>query len=111
MQNVKNSYTEFHKKRYSKHLYPTEWVIRTMLGSYPNLKLDKSKYNDGKILDLGFGDCRNMPLLHNCGLKIYGIEITEETVNLARTTLESLQIESVIKVGANNIIPFEDGFF
>lgn len=111
MENVKNSYTEFHKKKASNHLYPTEWIIRTMLGSYPELKLDRSKYQGGRILDLGFGDGRNMSLLNNCGLRIYGVEITEETVQLGRRNLEILQVEAELKVGSNKNIPFEDDSF
>jgi len=111
MENVKTGYTEFHLKKTSRHLYPTEWVIRTMLGSYPNLKLDKSNYNGGKILDLGFGDGRNMALLSNCGLQVYGVEITEETVELGRRSLDLVNVSAELKVGNNRQIPFDDGFF
>lgn len=111
MENVQNNYTEFHKKKLSRHLYPTEWIIRTMLGSYPELKLDKSAYAGGKILDLGFGDGRNMPLLNNCGLKISGIEITEETVELGKKSMDLLQIDADLKVGSNTNIPFDDASF
>lgn len=108
---VKESYTEFHKKRKSEHLYPTEWVIRSMLGTYPELKLNNKKYKGSKILDLGFGDCRNMPLLHNCGFDIYGVEITEDVVSLGETTLQDLNIKANLKVGSNTNIPFPDEYF
>ena len=111
MENVQNNYTNFHKRKVSHHLYPSEWVIRTMLGTYPDLKLDKSAYKGGKILDLGFGDCRNMSLLNNCGLKISGVEITEETVELGKRSMEMLQIEADLKVGSNTTIPFNDEYF
>ncbi|MBL0049429.1 MAG: class I SAM-dependent methyltransferase [Bacteroidetes bacterium] len=111
MENVKNKYTEFHLKKASHHLYPTEWVIRTMLGTYPNLKLDKTHYNGGKILDLGFGDGRNLQLLRNCGLKVYGVEITPETIALGKQNIEYLNVEAELRVGSNSNIPFEDSFF
>ena len=111
MQNVKRTYSAFHQNKVSKHLYPTEWVIRTMLGNYPHLYLDRSNYLNGRILDLGFGDCRNMPLLNNCGFDIYGVEITEEIVNLGKKTLSNLNIDANLKVGTNTSIPFEDSFF
>lgn len=111
MEDVKKTYSQFHKKNSSNHLYPTEWVIRTMLGNYPELKLDRSKYKGGKILDIGFGDCRNMPLLNNCGLDIYGVEITDETVSLGYDTLKGLNIDAQLKVGSNSSIPFEDNYF
>lgn len=111
MENVKNKYTQFHLKKASRHLYPTEWVIRTMLGSYPQLKLDKSNYQGGKILDLGFGDGRNLSLLYNCGLHVYGVEITEETVELGKKNMEMLEVTAELKVGSNMEIPYDDHFF
>lgn len=111
MENVQDKYTQFHKNKSSGHLYPTEWVIRTMLGNYPGLVLDKSQYNGGQILDLGCGDGRNISLLHNCGLKIAGVEITEETVALVRSNLKAFGIEAELKVGSNKNIPFADAYF
>lgn len=110
-EDVKQAYSSFHLSKKSQHLYPTEWVIRTMLGSYPNLKYDKSKYAGGKILDQGFGDGRNMPLLHNCGLEIYGVEITQETVDMVSCATSKLGIPTTLKVGNNANIPFESDFF
>jgi len=111
IKDVKKEYTEFHKKKASIHNYPTEWVIRTMLGTYPKLKLDKSNYKDGKILDLGFGDCRNMSLLNNCGLEIYGVETTKETIDFGYEILNRQNIKAELRIGANNHIPFDDGYF
>lgn len=109
--NVQKSYTDFHLKKKSSHLYPTEWVIRTMLGNYPGLTLDRSKYQGGNALDLGFGDGRNMTILHNCGMKVHGVETTQDTVNMVQASLESIGINPVLKVGSNSNIPFEDNYF
>lgn len=111
MKDVKNSYTSFHNTRYSIHNYPTEWVIRTMLGSYPNLNLDTSNYIGGKILDLGFGDGRNIQLLVNCGLNVYGIEVSEEICSSVRETLNKKVVSAELKVGTNSNIPYPDNFF
>jgi SAM-dependent methyltransferase len=111
VENVKETYTDFHLKHRSNHLYPTEWVIRTMLGNYPELKLDRSKYKGGKVLDLGFGDGRNMSLLNNCGLDVHGVEITNETVGMVNKAMADLNIDVTLKVGANAHIPYDDRFF
>ncbi len=111
MENVKETYTNFHKKSNSEHIYPTEWVIRTFLGKYPNLNLDKTKYQGAKLLDLGFGDCRNMPLLHNCNFQIYGVEISDEIILMAKEKLDRLGIRAILKKGTNVNIPFENGYF
>jgi ubiquinone/menaquinone biosynthesis C-methylase UbiE len=111
MKEIRKEYTDFHLNKKSHHNYPTEWVIRTMLGDYPELKLDRSNYNGGKVLDLGFGDPRNISLLHNCGLEIYGVEVTEETVSLGYETLAEKGIKADLRVGCNSNIPFADSFF
>jgi len=111
IKDVKKEYTEFHKKRASIHNYPTEWVIRTMLGTYPMLRLDKSNYKDGKILDLGFGDCRNMSLLNNCGLEIFGVETTQETIDFGYEILNRQNIKAELRIGSNHHIPFDDSYF
>lgn len=111
MKDVKETYTAFHESHNPKHVYPTEWVIRTFLGSYPELSLDKSKYKGEKILDLGFGDGRNWLLLHNTLFDIYGVEISERVVALGRERAETLGIPVTLKVGTNAAIPFENDFF
>lgn len=111
MEDVKKSYTDFHNLKISKHNYPTEWVIRTVLGEYPKLKLDKSKYNGGSILDLGFGDGRNMQLLDNCGLNVSGIEITQQICNSVAELLKSRNINADLRVGTNSNIPFTNNYF
>ena len=111
MKDVKDSYSTFHERHNPQHVYPTEWVVRTFLGNYPQLSLDKSKYNGSKILDIGFGDGRNWPLLRNASFNIYGVEITEEIVSLGRDRARALNIPATLKIGTNSAIPFEDNFF
>lgn len=52
-----------------------------------------------------------MPLLRNCKFEIYGVEISEEIIRMAKEKLDPLGIEATMKVGTNVNIPFEDGFF
>ena len=111
MDTVKNTYSDFHRRNKSKHIYPTEWVIRTILGKYPKLNLDKSKYEGSKILDLGFGDARNMTLLDNCKFDIYGLEITNEIIASTYSLLAEMQIQATLREGTNANIPFEKSYF
>lgn len=111
MENVQKTYSDFHRAKQSRHVYPTEWVIRTLLGKYPRLDLDKSNYAGARLLDLGFGDCRNMPLLDNCGFDIHGVEISDDILALARDKLQGLNIAATLKRGTNASIPFSDGYF
>lgn len=111
VQNVKETYAAFHASRNPVHVYPSEWVIRTLLGKYPGLSLDKSKYKGAKILDVGFGDGRNWPLLHNASFEIYGVEITQQIVGLGLERARVLGIPVNLKTGMNSALPFDNDFF
>ena len=108
---IKQEYSKFHLEKSSEHLYPTEWIIRTMLGNYPELKLNRENYPNSKILDLGFGDGRNFPLLDNCGLKIFGVETTQEVCQHVTEKFLKRGIPMDLRVGNNANIPFEDNYF
>ncbi|MBX9891042.1 MAG: class I SAM-dependent methyltransferase [Chitinophagaceae bacterium] len=110
MKNVIQSYTDFHKSKSSGHLYPTEWLIRTLLGSYPQLDFDNSKFRNSKLLDIGFGDGRNFMLFDNCGADIHGVEISKDICDLVYKKFEN-QMKLELRVGRNSNIPFEDNFF
>ena len=111
VQDVKESYTAFHVSHNPDHVYPSEWVIRTLLGKYPQLNLDKSRYRGAKILDVGFGDGRNWPLFRNAGFDVYGVEITEDIIALGNERARALGMGATLKLGTNSAIPFEDNLF
>lgn len=92
-------------------IYPSEWVIRTLLGSYPRLKLDKNRYNAAKILDIGFGDGRNFPLLNNCGFDIHGIETEPGIIDTVSEKMVAMGIPVTLSVGSNAVLPYEDNTF
>jgi acetyltransferase-like isoleucine patch superfamily enzyme/SAM-dependent methyltransferase len=108
---ISSAYSRYYASRNPDYVYPVEFVVRSFLGKYPHLNLDKSKYAGSKILDLGYGDGRNMPLLYNLGFDIYGVEISEEINRLAKARLNKLGIPAVLKVGRNASLPFGSNFF
>ncbi len=105
------SYTEFYRSRNPQHVYPVEFVVRAFLGRYPRLTPPVEGYAGQRVLDLGFGDGRNMPLLANLGMEIYGMEITEEICARTVARLGRLGVPVQARVGRNQAIPFDDGFF
>ena len=106
---IKEHYTDFYKDRNPVRVYPTEFVVRTFLAKYPELNFKPEK--GGKLLDLGFGDGRNMCFLIEQGYELYGTEITQDIVDLTANRLNQLGMRANLKVGRNTDIPFEDGFF
>ena len=108
---IEEHYASFYSRRNPSKVYPVEFVVRTLLGTYPGLKIDRSTYRGAKILDLGFGDGRNMPLLHDLGFEVYGVEISEEICGLTRDRMERLGVPVQLATGTNAHIPFGDGAF
>lgn len=108
---IEEHYGNFYSQRNPVKVYAVEFVVRTLLGTYPGLKLDRTSYRGAKILDLGFGDGRNMPLLHDLGFEIHGVEISEEICRLTRSRMEQLGVPARLETGTNSHIPFDDGTF
>ena len=87
------------------HCYPVEFVVRSYLGRYPSLKMDKARYPGSTVLDLGFGDGRNLPLLRNMGMRVHGIEITEGIVQAVAGRMRKLQVDCSSRSAQTPISP------
>ncbi len=111
-----NSYSasDAWSKDYAKEgmAYPAEYVIRILRGDYPNLNLKKDIKKGQKILDVGCGDGRHMPLFTNVGLDPHGVEISDSIVNILKKRLSPKFIKSNnLKTGSCANLPFEDKKF
>lgn len=104
-------YGAFYRERDPVHVYPVEFVVRAFLGNYPRHKTNAEDYRGQAVLDLGFGDGRNMPLLSNLGMRVFGVEISQQICDLTKVRMKRLGLEVETCVGRNNRIPFSDGFF
>jgi SAM-dependent methyltransferase len=105
------SYNAFYRSRDPQYVYPVEFVVRAFLGRYPHLASPVESYEGQRVLDLGFGDGRNMPLLANLGMEVHGVEITEEICARGVARLARLGVVVQVRVGRNHAIPFDDGYF
>lgn len=101
----------YHNKNTLQHIYPVEWVVRVFLGTYPNLKMDQNLYKGSKILDLGYGDGRNFPLLNNLGFNIFGVEISDNINQIAEKKFASINIPVELQTGRNSSVPYPDNYF
>ncbi|HXA16317.1 MAG TPA: class I SAM-dependent methyltransferase [Thermoanaerobaculia bacterium] len=110
-QAIETDYGAFYSRKNPEKVYPVEFVVRTLLGTYPGLKIDRTTYAGAKVLDLGFGDGRNMPLLNDLGFEVYGVEISDEICHLTSSRMERLNVPVVLKTGNNAHIPFDDRSF
>jgi SAM-dependent methyltransferase len=104
-------YDTFYRDRDPLHVYPVEFVVRALLGNYPRLSNEAARCEGKKVVDLGFGDGRNMPLLHNLGMELFGVEISAEICRLTEARMQRLGIPITLRVGRNHTIPFADADF
>ena len=89
---LKKDYSKRYKCNKITAVYPVEFVVRAFLGRYPDLHMPKDEYERKRILDLGYGDGRNMPLLSNLGMKIHGVEISEDINRHVRARLANQRV-------------------
>src|SRR5262245_43507570 len=104
-------YDAFYRERDPLHVYPVEFVVRAFLGSYPRHKANTGSYSNKRVLDLGFGDGRNMPLLSNLGMRVFGVEISQEICDFTQARMRRLGYDVQTRVGHNCSIPYDDEFF
>ena len=108
---ISRKYDNFYRERNPDYVYPVEFVVRALLGNYPRHKTDKASYPGKHVLDLGCGDGRNMPLLHNLGMRVSGTEISQEICDLTQARMKRLGVDADLQVGRNHSLPFGDGSF
>jgi len=108
---IARKYSAFYHARDPDHVYAVEFVVRAFLGNYPRLANRGTSCAGARVLDLGFGDGRNMPLLSNLGMAVYGVEIAQEICTATEERMRRLGVTVENRVGRNGSIPFDDGFF
>ncbi len=67
------------------------------------------KDKKGKVLDVGCGSGRNF-VVQEC-LEFYGIDFSEEMIELAKEKAEKLRMKAELKVGEADKLSFKDNFF
>jgi SAM-dependent methyltransferase len=108
---LESKYTRHYRGKINDRVYPTEWVVRAFLATYPQLDLDKGSFVNSKILDLGFGDGRNIEFLAHQGFDVFGLEISQSICDLTADRLNRQGVHATLRVGKNRSIPFETNFF
>lgn len=65
-----------------------------------------------KVLDLGCGSGRQMVFLAKKGFSVYGFDIAEEGIKIAKDWLKSEKLEADFKIGSiYKKLPYSDNFF
>lgn len=85
--------------------YPNEHLVRfvSSVSKYPQTEKRKA-------VELGFGNITNMSMIARSGYDVLGLEVSQESVDRARSAIKNRGLESVLSVQtfAGNILPLPD---
>jgi ubiquinone/menaquinone biosynthesis C-methylase UbiE len=88
--------------------HPTETLIRLFKGDYVTKKIECQ----GKsILDVGFGNGNNTMFFASLGMKVSGVEISQDICDLVTEKFSRIGIDVDLKMGTNQNLPFDDNTF
>ena len=105
---LKHRYKDFYLKREPAR-FPNEALIRILLGSYPDLRLEREfTYRGKSFCDVGFGDGRNFHLFNFLGADLYGTEVHPDIVEHVEKHLSQRGITAELRDGFNHALPFPD---
>lgn len=92
--------------------WPSESLVKILLGHYPNLSLQRLDYSGKRVCDIGCGDGRNVRLLCDLGFEVFGTESSDAIVKATQQRLSALYgLAPDLRVGLNHTLPFPTGFF
>lgn len=92
-------------------VYPSVFSLKMFLGRHPNLDLRSLDLEGKTILDIGFGDGRDLILFSDLGLSISGVEVDGRVVEHTSRKLSRLGIRADLRVGINEATGFAPGSF
>ena len=108
---MRRAYAKLYRNTLRQGLYPSEYLVRIFMGRYPGLPVLRDNLRGKKVLDLGFGDGRNLKLFRALGMKVFGTEIDQTIVTAVGRSLQQREHNKTLKVGLTHEIPFEDSSF
>lgn len=97
------------------HLYkfrhfPSEMILRaTVSSSYFTIPFKIGK--DKKVLDIGCLFANNLLPFADRGMRLYGTEVTHESVEICKNICRLENINAEIKKGFNTNLPYPDNYF
>ena len=102
-----NNYLK-HYKSITK-VYPSVFALKIFLGKNPNLNLRNKKFKGKKILDIGFGDGRDIELFYDLGFNVFGVEPNSQVVSHTLSKFKKKKIN--LSVGTNCNLSFRNNSF
>ena len=92
-------------------VYPSVHALKMFLGRNPDLNLRDVEFEGKSILDIGFGDGRDLILFQNLGFDTYGIEVDPDVVEHTSKKFDSKGMSVSLAVGYNDATGFDQNTF
>ena len=106
-----NVWNEQNLKKFNSYRhFPSEMVLRATLSSN-YFTIPFSVAEGKKVLDIGSLFGNNLVPFSDRGMKVYGTEVTDESVEICKEMCSLQGIDAQIKKGFNRSIPFDDSNF
>lgn len=106
-----------YSKKYRDHylninkVYPSIFALKMFLGMNPDLNLRGENFEDKKILDVGFGDGRDLLLFNQLGFEVFGVEVDKDVVEHTSEKLKNIGVNAFLSVGSNEETGFSNNTF
>lgn len=71
----------------------------------------KQKKKIGKVLDAGCGNGRHIVYFAQQGINVYGVDISEKSIEIAKAWLQKEKLTATLKAGDINNLPFDNDYF
>ena len=94
-----------------KGVYPSVFALKMFLGKNPEFNLTNINFNNKNILDVGFGDGRDLSLFINLGFNVYGIEPSISVVEHTIKKFSKHSNKPKLSTGNNIRTNLKDDFF
>ena len=93
------------------HTYPSVFALKMFLGKNPLLNMKEVIFKNKTILDIGFGDGRDLNLFLDLQFNVYGIEPSPDVVKHTIKKFLNMENKPQLSAGTNINTNLKDNFF
>lgn len=115
MTNIKNEAQNYYENSFkteglkSQRKYPNEELCRFFGRNF--FSIENQKRKKIKILETGSGSCGNLKMIAQEGFSAYGIDFSEEAINLSKKLFKKEKLKGYFQVGDFTSMDYKNLFF
>ncbi len=94
----------------AQRLYPNEELLR-FLGREFFSKTHRDERKNTKVLEIGCGSCSNLWMVAKEGFDAYGIDLSQNSIELGKKMLDYWNVNATLEVGSMTSLPYEGDSF